>query len=58
VLARMMEIQGLDRVGKAVLRQIPKPDRSIHHQIHVTGSAQSPAARLGLHCRAKVNDWG
>src|ERR1035441_10172139 len=55
VLARMMKVQSLDRAGKAVLSQIPEPDRPIHYQIDVTGSTQSPAACLGLHRRPKVN---
>src|ERR1039457_1626791 len=55
VLAGMMKIQCFDRAGKAVLCQIPEPDRPIHYQINVTGSTQSAAARLGLHRRPKVN---
>ena len=55
VLAGMVKIQSLDRAGKAVLRQIPEPDRPIHDHTHVTGATQSSAACLGLHRRSKVN---
>src|ERR1035441_6443248 len=55
VLAGMVKIQSLDRAGKAVLRQIPEPDRPIHDQIHVPGTTQSSAACLGLHGRPKVH---
>src|ERR1035441_9848353 len=55
VLAGMVKIQSLDRAGKAVLRQIPEPDRPIHDQIHVPGATQSAAACLGLHRCPKVN---
>src|ERR1035437_2633231 len=55
VLARMVKIQSLDRAGKAVLRQIPEPDRPIHYQIDVTGATQSSAAGFGLHRCPKVH---
>src|ERR1022692_3094574 len=55
VLARMMKVQSLDRAGKAVLRQIPEPDRPIHYQIDVTGATQSSAAGFGLHRCPKVH---
>lgn len=58
VIASMMEVEGLEGLGKPLFGQIPEPDRPVHDEIDGSGSAETAAKGLGLHGGSEVHGRG
>ncbi len=55
MFTRRMKVERFNRCFEAILRQIPQPDRSVHHHVNNFGSSHPSALRLRMHSFAKVH---